>query len=213
LGNLNPEYLRQLAKTREPRVERTPGRGLGFLDTAVSSHFRSLDDGTKVFYAQGAFGRRGYVVPPEAEPALRSRARNMAQATMLASAWLGITLAGTTGKLDAVGLCVLLAVLGAVGWVTTTLAYWPLTRGLERARVPNSPMAHWRSMGQTMHPILLALPMLLCVALLSAGLWIYHQDSAPLGLLIAVVAALFSAPYVIALKSRWLRRAQKSEER
>lgn len=202
MGNLNPEYLRQLAKTREPRVERTPGRGLGFLDTAVSSHFRLLDDGTKVFYAQGAFGRRGYVVPPEAEPALRSRARNIAQALRLPLVWVSIALARSIGRLNAVELCVLLAVLLGAEWVTMALAFRPLTRTLERARVPNSPIAHWRSMGQTLHPILLALPMLLCVALLSAGLWIYHQDSAPLGLLIAVVAALFSPPYVIALKSR-----------
>jgi len=41
-----------------PEIQADSFSAVGYFDTAVNRHFRTLDDGTRGFYAQGEFGRR-----------------------------------------------------------------------------------------------------------------------------------------------------------
>ena len=199
----NPEQLRQLTKWTLRDSDRREGLNLGYFDTAVNAHFRSLEDGTRIFYPQGAFGRRGYVVPPETEPALRARARSFFQKTYVVVVVLGVAFARAIGRFGPVDFCALLAGLSAGGWLISSLVFWPLTRKLQRATVPNSPIAYWKSVGRTLHPLLLTLFSVLVVGWVVVGALIYARDGDLKGVVIGLFFAFLTVQYGIAVWSRW----------
>ena len=75
------------------------------------------------------------------------------------------------------------------------------TRKMEKSDVPNSPVAYWRSMGQTMHPLRLILATTLVVGAASACFYFLVRLREPMLLLFGVLLLVSVVPYAIALKS------------
>lgn len=83
-----------------------------YLDAITSSYFKTRDDGTKVFYPQGAIGRVGYIVSsPELEDLLRQRAKRFFVGSMLGGPLLGGCLGELANNLQLIPVVVLVAML------------------------------------------------------------------------------------------------------
>lgn len=145
-----------------------------FTSPDVNAHFRKLDDGRTLFYPMGIFGRRGFVVAStEQETLLRVHARGGSRkggAAVLLVGFLGMIAIGVFTPLlrlvpwFAAGF---VAALFTATWVFMRNYFRPFTEGMESANVPNSPIAYWRSVGQTMHPLWLVVQLVGIVALVS----------------------------------------------
>ncbi|MFC2099235.1 hypothetical protein ACFLSF_00160 [Candidatus Bipolaricaulota bacterium] len=201
---LHPDQIRDLAAAGPALSDAGPGWNLGYFDTIVNSHFRTLADRTSIFYPYGAFGRRGYVVASDAqEAALRRRARRLGRWSYAVCLIAALVARRFVAQID---WPVFLAIL-AVGWVPdwgiAHITFWSLTKQMDRATVANSPIAYWKTMGRTMHPALLVLFGVCAVAMAAGGFLFYTLDRDAVGLLLGALFALLILPYAIAMWSRW----------
>jgi len=201
MNGLHVDQIRELAKYRSDTVS---AGGFGYFAVASNTHFRTLDDGTRVFYPHGAFGRRGYVVASFVmEERLARRMRAWQKISVAACVVFGLSY--VLLNLEASSLCLagVIAGLLAMGWLAAELAFRSLTRRMKRARIPNSPLVQWRKMGQTLHPALLvfggtvAITMSVCGFLAS----LCHRNAA--GIPLGVLMAIATVPYGVAIWTRW----------
>jgi len=206
MNGLHVDQIRELAKHRSDTAS---ADGFGYFAAASNTHFRTLDDGTRVFYPHGAFGRRGYVVASVVMEERLARRMKAGQRISVA-ACVVFALAYVSLNLEPSPLCLagVIAGVSAMGWVAAELAFRSLTRRMKRVRIPNSPLGQWRKMGQTMHPALLvfggtvAITMSICGFLAS----VLYRNAA--GIPLGVLMAIATVPYGVAVWTRWRPRLQ-----
>jgi len=91
----------------------------------------------------------------------------------------------------------------AVDWVVAKAYFWRFTRKMESADVPNSPVTHWRSLSQTLHPLSLVLQTILVAGMAGACLYYFIHLREPILLLIGLPMAASLVPFVVAIRSCW----------
>jgi len=174
----------------------------GFLYAGISGYFRTIESGEKIFYPQGAFGRRGFAVASaEQELILRTNIRGFQR---LYSGILIALILIFSGYLSTqTSWPVLLIVIGSwpVLWLLARAYFWRFTRTMEPVAIPNSPIACWRSMGRTINPTLLIGQTIFVCVLSGASLYRAYQSQDLIWLLLGLIIATSLAPYVIALLS------------
>ncbi len=210
MSGLGPEQLQELA--RQSRASRESERNTpllgGYFEAMTDMHFRTLDDGRRVFYPQGVFGRRGYIVESgRLEKRLRRRAWTDSIATILSAAFLGSAYGAFFRNYGLTGLVLLIATGAVASWLAAKLAYWPLIRQLERSHIANSPIACWRRLGQLAHPAWLIFGVSLLAALSALGFFLYAHEGLTIGIVMGLYLIPFTIPYGIALRSWWRHRA------
>jgi len=187
----------------------------------VDAHFRQLDDGRTVFYPQGLFGRRGFAVAnTKQEALLRVRAkgihRRAVTALFLFWFWLGFVMISIFIPPHLLGLWPYaswhlsgfgwVAIWFAAMWVFSTIPFKGLTEGMEPVHVRNSPIAHWRSEGQAMHP--LGLILLTVIAVGIVGFYFYQaMNQREMALLVlGVLMAVWLVPLGFMVQGWWRGR-------
>ena len=194
-------------RARSERQYRESMRERGFLSTAANAHFRTLDDGKSIFYPQGMYGRGGFVISStEQEMLLRRNAREYRSALSILYLIATIAFGAFFQRMGFWQHITWVAGFAAVDWVVARIYFGRFTRRMEPAGVPNSPIEFWRSMGQTMHPMLLILQAILVAAFAGAGLYFFVQLREPILLLFGVLMTAGLTPFVIALTSWWKNR-------
>jgi len=207
---MNPfhvDQLRDLAKRRGVRTDEVPRRRSGWLDAMTATHFRTLGDGRRVFDPGGACGSRAYVVSPEAELRLLARAKDVRLLTSMACVGCVVALGAWVRELDVHGFLALMGGLAGATWAVTRLAFWPLTRRLERVAVRSAPLARWRALGTSLSAAHLAFSLCVSAALGGFGFFVWVQMGDPKGLVLAaLLLATGFAPSAIAAHARWAKR-------
>lgn len=179
---------------------------LGYFDGLASTHFRTLEDGTRVFYPSGVYGRCGVVVPSWAvEHALRRRLK----ARFGWTGALAVAVVSAAGRYVAQMNLLLFATVLVAGWACERLLSWlffrSLIRRMERADTPNSLVACWDSMGKTMHPALLAFLSIFTAGMASGGFLMYALKREPKGILVGLMFTIVFVQYAAAMWSGWRR--------
>lgn len=167
-------------------------------------HFKVLKDGTKIFYPQGALGRRGYYVSsPELEPKIRQDIRRFYKRGILWSAVLG-TFAGSLVTLNPWVFIVIICFGSCLGWLRGHLYFAKYTKEMEPAHIANSPMAHWSKWGESADLASLMCYVLLWLVLIVGCIWLYISDHELQQMMLLCIAffALMLIPGVIAIFSR-----------
>lgn len=166
-------------------------------------HFKTLEDGTKIFYPQGALGRRGYYVPsPELESKLRQDLRRLLRRQML---WTG-ALGGYLGALAMFHIWMFISIIlfwVSLEWLQAHLHFAKYTKEMEPAHIANSPIAHWSQWGESAHPAILIGYMMLWLVLIGGCLWLYIRTNLLQMLLCIVLFVLMLVPSAIAIYSKW----------
>jgi len=110
----------------------------GFLYAGISGYFRTIESGEKIFYPQGAFGRRGFAVASaEQELILRTNIRGFQR---LYSGILIALILIFSGYLSTqTSWPVLLIVIGSwpVLWLLARAYFWRFTRTMEPSDAAN----------------------------------------------------------------------------
>jgi hypothetical protein len=211
VAGFGPHQLRELARWSRSGGARPEGHS-GYFESAADTCFRTLDDGRRVFYPHGPFGRRGYVIEKRRdEDALRERVKAELVLTAIASPFLAGLYGSFLRDMGVLHFLLLMAGLYVASWIATELLCWPLTRRLERAAVPNSPTAAWRRMGRTVHPGWVILGAGFLLAISAAGFLLYACERQATGLLIGFACLLGASPYGIAIRAWWRQRAGEEE--
>lgn len=210
MAGYGPQQLREMARWSRPGTTALPEGRSGYHESVADSCFQTLDDGKRVFYPHGAFGRRGYVIEKRRdEDALRRRVKNELVLMSVVSPFLAGFYGSFLRDAGVVRLLLLLTGLYVASWIVTELLCWPLTRRLERADVPNSPIAAWRRMRRSMHPGWLIVGSVLFLCLSVAGFLLRAIEGQAAGLLIGFLSILCAVPYLIALRSWWRTRMER----
>jgi len=177
----------------------------------VDACFRTLADGTRIFYPQGAFGRRGFVVEsPYTEASLRLRAKGVGILLTAVLPLLWFACGPILPDSDPLRVVLLLAGANAVAWLATWLAHWPTTRRLQQADVPNSPIASWTRMGQRIRPVWLVLGALILIG--TSGLMVVAWERAAVGTALGFLLLLGAVPYLVAIRGWWRGRTASRED-
>ncbi|MBE0636331.1 hypothetical protein IH601_10085 [Candidatus Bipolaricaulota bacterium] len=174
----------------------------GFIHAWISGHFQTLEDGERLFYPQGAFGCRGFAVSStEQELILRTNVRGFQRIYSVALMILILSFSGSL--LTRTSWQMIPIVIGSwpIFWLFAEAYFWSFTRTMEPVNVPNSPMAHFRSMGRTVNPSLLIGQTVFVLAITGASLYSAYQNRDPIRLLLGIFVATAIVPYVVALWS------------
>ena len=182
-----------------------PERGVH--NTAANAHFRRQEDGVTVFYPQGLYGRRGFSIPSaEYELLLRRNVREYRAALLVFYFFLSVAFGRFFRRMDFWQYVLWFVGVGAFDWIAAKLYFRKFSRTMDPADVANSPVAHWRSMGQTVHPILLLLEIVMLVFFSGAALYVSVKSAEPMMVLFSVMLAAGLIPFAIALRSWWEAR-------
>ncbi len=180
----------------------------GLLHAWIDGFFRTLANGERIFYPQGAFGRRGYAIAStEQELILRT---NMRGVQRIYAGMLMVLILFFSGYLPThTSWPILLIVIGSgpMLWLLAKAYFWRFTRTMEPVAVPNSPVACWRSMGRTINPSLLIGQTVFVAAISGVSLYSAYQSRDPVRLLLGMFVSTALVPYVIALwswRQTWL---------
>lgn len=174
----------------------------GFFKTATDAHFQKLDDGKTIFYPQGVYGRSGFTVSStEREMLLRRNAREYRKGVSVAYFIVSVVFAGFFQRMEFWQHMTWVAGFIALDWIVARIYFRRFTHKMEASDEPNSPIAYWRSMGQTMHPLRLILATTLVVGAASACFYFLVRLREPMLLLFGVLLLVSVVPYAIALKS------------
>lgn len=174
----------------------------GFLHAWISGHFQTLENGERVFYPQGAFGRRGFALAsPEQELILRTNVRGFQRIYSVVLMILILSFSGSLLARTSWQMILIVIGSGPVFWLLAKVYFWSFTRTMELVNVPNSPMAHFRSMGRTVNPTMLIGQTVFVLAISGASLYSAYQNRDPIRLLLGMFVATAIVPYVVALWS------------
>ena len=207
MSGLSPEQLQDLANLARQGEDTRAGATFCLLESAADACFLTLEGGTKIFYPQGAFGRRGYIVESSrSEEALRRRVKNLHVGTILAVPLLASAYGAFLRDTGLLRFALLIACSFVAWWLIARLGSWPLTRRLKRSDVSNSPIACWNRMGQRTHPVWLILAPFYFAALSAVGFVFFATERNPVGLAIGLMMPLAAVPYLVAIRHRWQDR-------
>ncbi len=200
-------WLGLRARSERQYRESMPERG--FLNTATNAHFRTLDDGKTIFYPRGAFGRRGFIISAtEQEMLLRRNIREYRIGISIVCSVASIAFGSFFQRMEFWQHMTWVAGFFAVDWVFARIYFRRFTKRMESADVPNSPVATWRSMGRTMHPLSLILLVIFVAGIAGACLSLFLQQREPILLMFGALMVVGLVPFVIALKSWRVARAR-----
>ncbi|MCK5828471.1 hypothetical protein KAH43_08115 [Candidatus Bipolaricaulota bacterium] len=200
-------WLELQGRAEKQYRESLPERG--FFKTATNGHFRILDDGKSIFYPQGAYGRSGFAVSStEQELLLRRNAREYRKGVSIAYFIVSVAFAGFFQRMEFWQHMTWIAGFVALNWIVARIYFRRFTRKMEPAEVPNSPIVQWRSMGQTMHPLLLILEIVGLCFFAGAALYSAVKLTEPSLLLFGALLVAGLGPFVIALRSWWSKRSE-----
>jgi len=188
----------------------------GLFDRLADGHFRMLDDGRKAFYPAGACGRRGYIVAStDQEVILRQRLHEGRKAHRIAYyvflfAWIAVR---GREMIDFTEwrfweLVLLFAGGGLLDWSWSHVAHYRITRRMERASVPNTPIVHWRTAGRNAHPAFLAFQVLFIVGFTGIGLYLSIRDMNAFGILVFLLFGGMLIPFCITVRNWWKSRKE-----
>lgn len=198
-------WLELQARAEKKYRESMPERG--FFNTAANAHFRTLEDGKSIFYPQGKLGRSGFAISStEQEMLVRRNAREYRKGVSIAYFIISMAFGSFFRRMEFWQHMTWIAGFFAVDWIFARIYFRRFTKLMQSADVRNSPVEHWRSMGQTMHPLLLFLEIILLGIFSSAALYYSVKSREPLLLLFGVLMAAGIIPFVIALRSWWTAR-------
>lgn len=170
------------------------------------SHFKTLKNGTKIFYPQGPLSRRGYYVSsPELEPKLRQDIRRFHRRQVLWCAVLG-AFAGSLAMINIWVFILIICFCSCLGWLTNYLYFAKYTKEMEPAPIANSPIFHWSKWGESAHPASLFGYMLLWIVLSGVSIWSYSNSYQPQMLLCIVFFALMFIPGGVAIYGRFFKK-------
>ena len=206
------ETDRILAPGRDVRVDASSlSSRRCWMNDAADGSFRTLEDGRTIFYPAGVLGRRGYLVASDEQRILlRERltegrkARRIACVVVLPLIWIPLVYGVELVDWPIWLLLPLLAGTALLDWGWLHLSQLRITRTMERVRIPNTPIVHWRAMGRRTHPAVLFLRGVLLACFVGAGLFLTVRDWRATG--IAVFGTLGVGglvPITIALHGWW----------
>lgn len=170
---------------------------MGYFEAVANNHFKSLEDGTRIFYPQGAMGRVGYIVPDsKLESVLRASLKRFYIWLIVGTGIFG----GLGGPLiSKIGFVELILVAGFLGWLIIRLYFMRITRDLEKVRVANSMFSCWASMGESMSWVMLIVFTSFFLLSSIASLLLYQSMPDIKLLAIGIFFALCLIPYGIAI--------------
>ena len=118
----------------------------GYLETVAENHFKTLEDGTRVFYAQGPLGRRGFAVPtPELESDLKRATRTYYLWFIISCGLIGVLVGPLSRGIDLYASILQIVFATVIAYVITCSYFRRYTKSLEAvAGSPNSTLEHWR---------------------------------------------------------------------
>jgi len=96
----------------------------------------------------------------------------------------------------------------ALDWIVARIYFRRFTHKMQTSDVPNSPVAYWRSMGQTIHPLLLILEIIGLCVFACAALYSAVRLNEPILFLFGALLVAGLVPVVIALRSWWSKRSE-----
>lgn len=196
-------------QTRAEERNRQSPPERGFFNTATNGHFRSLDDGTTIFYPQGMHGRSGFVISSaEQEMLLRRYTREYRMGLSIVCFIASLAFGRFFQRMEFWQHMMWIAGFLGADWVFARAYFGRFTRRMEQADVPNSPVAQWRSMGHTMHPVLLFSEIILLGVFAYAALYYSVKSREPFLLVFGLVLAIGLVPFAIALRSWWAGRSE-----
>jgi hypothetical protein len=186
-----------------------------YLEAITSSYFKTRDDGTKIFYPQGALGRLGYIVSsPELEELLRTRAKRFFVGSMLGGTLLGVCLGELASSLqlipDVFFVAMFLVIACLLAWLGAKGFFWQLTRQMTAVHEANSFKRSWLDVVQTLHPWLAGLMATVCLLVVVASLVIYRSNGESKWLLLAAMFTVVFVPWMLAI---WILVRAKETER
>jgi hypothetical protein len=181
---------------------------------AADDSFRTLEDGRTIFYPAGVLGRLGYVVASDEQGiVLRERLTEGRKARRIACVvvpfiWIPLVYGVELVDWPIWLLLPLLAGTALLDWGWLHLSQLRITRTMERVRIPNMPMAHWRAMGRRIPPAVLFLRWVLLACFVGAGLFLTVRDWRATGIVVFGTLGVGGlVPITIALHSWWRARA------
>ena len=179
---------------------------LGYFDTISNCHIKILSDGSKLFFPQGALGRKGYVISSsELETLLRKEIRRYYIGIIVASGVLGGSVGPLASSLGLPSFIGLLLALGVLGWIVTRIYFGRYTSKMAPAVGSNSTFLHWRNMSESLHPVLFWSLLLICLLIVIGGLLLYRVTHDPKTLVCSAIFALILIPYCMAVLHRLKR--------
>ena len=169
----------------------------------TNSYFKTRGDGTKLFYPQGALGRRGYIVPSaEVEERLRASAKRFFIGSMLGGTLLGSCLGELASHLQGRPLVLFVAMLpvifGPFVWLGAKVYFWKFTRQMTAVHEANSLKRSWLVVVQTLHPWFAGLTAAVCLLIVVASIVSFRSSQEPKLLLLAATFAVLSVPWMLA---------------
>ena len=200
MSGLSPEQLQDLANLARRNEDSRAGARFRLLESAADAYFRTLEDGTKIFYPQGAFGHRGYIVDSNrSEETLLRRVKSLHAVMILVMPLLASAYGAFLRDTGLLRFALVIVCSSVAWWLIARLGFWPQTRRLKRSGVSNSPIACWNRMGERTHPVWLVLAVS-CVAALSAvGFVLFATELNPVGIAIGLTMPLAGFPYLVAI--------------
>jgi hypothetical protein len=186
----------------------------GYLDAITSSYFKARDDGTKLFYPQGAIGRLGYIVPSaDLEERLRTSAKRFFVGSMLGGTLLGSCFGELASSLQGMSLVFFVAMLpvifGPLAWLGAKGFFWKFTRQMTAVHEANSFKRSWLAVVQTLHPWFAGLTATVCFLIVVASILSFRSSGEPKLLLLAATFSVLFVPWMLAI---WiLVRSRRTE--
>ena len=174
----------------------------GFAHAWINGHFRPLDDGEKIFYPLGAFGRRGFAVSSiDQELALRANLRRLQRIVPRVSTGLILFLGIDPVALESWQLSLIAIASCLIFWIVVRAYFRAFTRHMEPIDIPNSFVSTWKSVGTTVHPMLLIAHALFVGFLSGFTFFNAFQEQSLARFVISVVIATMLIPNGVALWS------------
>jgi len=180
---------------------------LGYFNTLENNHIRTLENGVKIFYPQGAIGRGYFISSPELELILRARIRKYYVGLIVLGGLVGGLVGGFGTRFvhhlffETYALVIVTA--GFIGYLAPRLYYSPQTRRMERSLQRHSLMAAWTSASRTLHPALLIGLFFVTLLFAVAGFWLYSLRHDSKMLLSGGFFSLLLIPYCIMIWKRF----------
>jgi hypothetical protein len=174
----------------------------GFLHAWMNGHFQTLDDGRRVFYPQGPLGRRGFEVSStEKELILRINVRGSQR---LLSAVLMVGMFSLIFSMESLESWVFLPIVAGgwlFAWLFAKAYFWRFTQVMRSVDVPNSFIAYAKSMGWTVHPMLLVWQAAFVGAMSGYSFIVAYRDHDLFRMVLGLILVVGLTPHAIALWS------------
>jgi hypothetical protein len=197
---------------RGQRTEANHSTRQGIFGRRAAGHFRTLEDGRRVFYPMGSLGRLGYVLHSvDQELVLANRIQEGWKTSMVVTWIVSMVFAlSRIGRLSYDwGYGQWLLVFGGLwllSWAQAHLAHRRLTRSMERTRLPNTTLAHWRNVGRMASPAFLVLQGGILIGLVGLGFHLFVIEARAMGFVMVASLGIPLVSWAVSVHSWWKMR-------